>query len=70
MITPRPQPEERIPLMNAAIKLDFDPRTSDTMYNYIWVRRPSTGNWERLHNFGVDVRVRQAGKPLDELPGL
>jgi hypothetical protein len=66
---PRPEPEERIPLMNENIKLDFDPRTSDTMYNYIWVRRPDLNRWERLHNFGVDVRVRQAGKSLDELPG-
>ncbi|MGD0089490.1 MAG: hypothetical protein ABSE73_06175 [Planctomycetota bacterium] len=69
MTVPRPRLEERIPLANEALKLDFDPRTSDTMYNYVWVRRLGTGAWERLHNFGVDVRVRQAGKQLDELPG-
>ena len=69
MQEPRPQPEARVSLMNEALKLDFDARTSDTMYNYVWVRRPDTGRWERLHNFGVDVRVRQAGEPLDELPG-
>lgn len=69
MAPPRPQPEERIPLRNEALWLDFDPRTSDTMYNYLWVRRPDTGRWERLHNFGADVRVRQAGEPLNEMPG-
>jgi len=26
------------------------------MYNYIWTRRPDTGEWARVHNFGIDVR--------------
>lgn len=51
----RKKAEERIVIGNETIRLDFDPRTSDTMYNYIWVRRPETNQWERLHNFGVDV---------------
>jgi hypothetical protein len=52
----RAKPEKRVELANPAIKLDFDPRTSDTMYNYIWVKRPGDGVWERAYNFGVDVR--------------
>jgi len=52
----RSKPERRVELANAALKLDFDPRTSDTMYNYIWVRRPGSDAWERAYNFGVDVR--------------
>ncbi len=51
----RTTPEKRVPLANGALRLDFDPRTSGTDYNYIWVRRPDTGRWERVHNFGVDV---------------
>ena len=31
------------------------------MYNYIWVRRPDTGAWERVHNFGTDVRAFRSG---------
>ena len=49
--------EGREHLQNEWIRLDFDRRTSDTMYNYVWVRRPDTGEWVRLHNFGVDVRT-------------
>ena len=49
------RPERRVELRNECLRMDFDPRTSDTMYNYIWVKRPDTGQWERLHNFGVDV---------------
>ncbi len=47
--------EARVRLENQGLRLDFDPRTSDTSYNYIWVRRPGDGRWERVHNFGVDV---------------
>ncbi|MFB3894226.1 MAG: hypothetical protein ACE15C_19650 [Phycisphaerae bacterium] len=53
--------EPRVLLANEAIRLDFDPRTSDTMYNYIHVRRQDDGRWERLHNFGVDVRCFMVG---------
>jgi inosine-uridine nucleoside N-ribohydrolase len=48
-------PEKRVQLGNQNLRLDFDPRTSGTDYNYIWVRRPGTDRWERVHNFGVDV---------------
>ena len=51
----RTTPEARARLANATLRLDFDPRGSDTGYNYIWVRRPDTGRWERVHNFGIDV---------------
>ncbi len=51
----REEPETRVEVGNEAIRLDFDPRTSDTMYNYIWLKRPDTGRWERVHNFGIDV---------------
>ena len=51
----RKTPETRVQLENGALRLDFDPRTSGTDYNYIWVRRPGTDRWERVHNFGVDV---------------
>jgi inosine-uridine nucleoside N-ribohydrolase len=51
----RTTPEKRVQLENQALRLDFDPRTSGTDYNYIWVRRPGTDRWERVHNFGVDV---------------
>ena len=69
LISTRREPERRVELGNDVLRLDFDPRTSDTMYNYLWVRRVDTGEWERLHNFGVDVRAVQAGKPSGELPG-
>jgi len=55
MRSARKQPEDRLELSNEVLRLDFDPRTSDTMYNYIWLRRPDPGRWERVHNFGVDV---------------
>ena len=51
----REEPEERMQIGNEAIRLDFDPRTSDTMYNYICLNRPDTGRWDRVHNFGIDV---------------
>ncbi|MGA2033439.1 MAG: hypothetical protein ABSG68_14385 [Thermoguttaceae bacterium] len=51
----RTTPEKRVQLENRALRLDFDPRTSGTDYNYIWVRRPGADRWERIHNFGVDV---------------
>ncbi len=52
-------------LGNEFLRLDFDRRTSDTMYNYIWVRRPG-GEWLRAHNFGVDVRAVHAdGRTLN-----
>ncbi len=51
----RTTPEKRVQLENQNLRLDFDPRTSGTDYNYIWVRRPGTERWERIHNFGVDV---------------
>jgi hypothetical protein len=53
----RTEPEKRVELKNELLWLDFDPRTSDTMYNYIHVRRPDTGKWERVHNFGIDART-------------
>ncbi|MBN1809366.1 MAG: hypothetical protein JW909_09890 [Planctomycetes bacterium] len=46
---------------NDWIRLDFDPRTSDTMYNYIWAKQPRTGAWTRVHNFGIDVRGPRPG---------
>jgi len=55
--------ERRIVIGNDRIRLDFDPRTSDTMYNYIWVWRPDTERWLRVHNFGIDVRSYLRGKP-------
>lgn len=57
----RTQPEPRVLLENKVLRLDFDPRTSATDYNYIWLRRPGTDRWERLHNFGVDVQGHEAG---------
>jgi hypothetical protein len=51
----RKEAEGRVEVGNEVIRLDFGPRTSDTMYNYIWVRRPDGGSWERVHNFGIDV---------------
>ena len=39
------------------------------MYNYIWVRRPDTGNWVEAHHFGVDVRVRRQWSRLMNWPG-
>lgn len=51
----------RFVLANELIRLDFDLRTSDTMYNYIWVRNPKTGAFERLYNFGCDVGARERG---------
>ena len=55
--------EQRVVVGNGAIRLDFDPRTSDTMYNYIWLRRPTTEPWLRVHNFGIDVRSWRRGQP-------
>ncbi len=51
----RTTPEKRVQVENQNLRLDFDPRTSGTDYNYIWVRRPDTNHWERVHNFGIDV---------------
>lgn len=66
MTTTRTIAEPRLTLGNDALRIDFDPRTSDTMYNYLWVRRPDTGAWERPHNFGVDVRAPHAdGRTLN-----
>jgi hypothetical protein len=39
----RREAEGRVEVGNEMIRLEFDPRTSDTMYNYIWVRRPESG---------------------------
>jgi hypothetical protein len=39
----RKEVEGRVEVGNEVIRLDFDPRTSDTMYNYIWVKRADTG---------------------------
>lgn len=49
------------------MRLDFDPRTSDTFYNYIHVRRPDTGQWQRVYNFGIDVRAPQSDDPDRQL---
>ena len=57
----RSTPEPRVDLRNEALRIDFDPRTSDTMYNYIHLRRPDTSQWERVHNFGIDVRGYRTG---------
>jgi inosine-uridine nucleoside N-ribohydrolase len=57
----RTTPEARVQLANPTLRLDFDPRGSDTGYNYIWVRRPGTDRWERVHNFGIDVGSYDAG---------
>jgi inosine-uridine nucleoside N-ribohydrolase len=61
----RTTPEKRLQLENASLRLDFDPRTSGTDYNYIWVRRPGTDRWERIHNFGVDVGSFDSGDGLE-----
>ena len=53
--------EDRLELRNQAMRIDFDARTSDTMYNYIHLLRPDTGQWERVHNFGVDVGAYKTG---------
>ncbi|MFH1707826.1 MAG: hypothetical protein ABIF71_07905 [Planctomycetota bacterium] len=57
LLSTRTTPEPRVILENAHIKVDFAPRTSDTMYNYIWVRNAISGEWERVHNFGIDIRA-------------
>ena len=57
----RTTPGSRVQLENQALRLDFDPRTSGTDYNYISVRRPGTDRWERVHNFGVDVGSYDSG---------
>ena len=62
----RTEPEKRVELKNEVLRMDFDPRTSDTMYNYIHIRRPDTGQWERVHNFGVDARNLAAGREADQ----
>jgi hypothetical protein len=54
-----------VQLENHSLRLDFDPRTSGTDYNYIWVRRPDTGRWERVHNFGVDVGSYDSGDQVE-----
>jgi len=51
----------RYVLGNELIRLDFDLRTSDTMYNYVWVKSATTGEFERLYNFGCDVGARERG---------
>ena len=56
---------QRLCLQNDNLRLEFDPRTSDTMYNYLWVRRPDNGIWMRVHNFGIDVRAPNRRKPHD-----
>ena len=56
--------ETRAYLENARLRLDFDRRTSDTMYNYIWVRNPLSGELERVYNFGCDIAatMRDSGQ--------
>ncbi len=61
----RETPEARVELRNDVLRIDYDPRTSDTMYNYIWVKRPSTGEWERCHNFGIDVHSCAGGEEIN-----
>ena len=61
----RTGPEKRIELGNQSLRLDFDPRSSDTSYNYLWIRRPDTGRWLRVHNFGIDVHAPKAGDNQD-----
>jgi hypothetical protein len=56
-----PGPEKRIELGNPSLRLDFDPRTSDTMYNYIWIRRPDTGRWLPVHNSFAFVALEDGG---------
>ncbi|MBA3709143.1 MAG: hypothetical protein H0W83_10035, partial [Planctomycetes bacterium] len=51
----------RFLLANDQVRLDFDLRTCDTMYNYVWVRNPGTDAWERRYNFGVDIGARERG---------
>lgn len=64
----RTEPEKRVELKNEVLRIDFDPRTSDTMYNYIHIRRPDTGQWERMHNFGIDARTwLQDGKLINTI---
>ena len=35
----REEAEGKVEVGNEVMRLEFDPRTSDTMYNYIWVKR-------------------------------
>jgi len=52
-----------VELGNQSMRLDFDPRTSDTFYNYIHIHRPDTGQWQRAYNFGIDVRTPRPDNP-------
>jgi len=61
----RAQPETRVLLENKVLRLDFDPRASDTAYQYIWLKRPGTDRWERLFNFGIDVHAPESGDQRD-----
>jgi hypothetical protein len=57
----RREGKDRYTLGNDLLRLDFDLRTSDTMYNYIWARNPRSGEFERVYNFGCDVGARERG---------
>lgn len=61
----RAQPETRVPLENKVLRLDFDARSSDTAYQYIWLKRPDADRWERLLNFGIDVHAPESGDQRD-----
>lgn len=58
---------QRISLGNESLRLEFDPRTSDTMYNYIWVKQGDGiwTNWVRAYNFGIDVGAPSKRNPQE-----
>jgi hypothetical protein len=53
----------RLRISNNLIALEFDRRTSDTTWNYVWLRDPVDDTWHRSYNFGIDMIPR-------ELPGV
>ena len=53
----RKEAEGRVEVGNEVMRLEFDPRTSDTMYNYIWVRRTDSGT---AGPFDLPQGLRQA----------
>ncbi|HYE04484.1 MAG TPA: hypothetical protein VEL07_03080 [Planctomycetota bacterium] len=55
------QSGSRLQIGNDLVRLDFDLRTSDTMYNYVLVWNEAVGAFERRYNFGVDVGARERG---------
>lgn len=53
----------RLRISNNLVALEFNRRTSDTTWNYVWLCDPLDGTWHRSYNFGIDMVPR-------ELPGV